>query len=97
MAGLLSVFAEFARDIMRERVRAGRVCRMRASRETPWAVDDGHSQSNRCRQILSARRQQIRDPSAPRYRPDIGPPPTGTTEILSVIALRRLTERIQLS
>ena len=44
MAGLLSVFAEFERDIMRERVRAG-LGACAPARETAWAAADGRWQS----------------------------------------------------
>lgn len=58
MAGLLSVFAEFERDIMRDRVRAG-LGACTAAREAARAAANGRWQSGVSQGPISRRNQQI--------------------------------------
>jgi DNA invertase Pin-like site-specific DNA recombinase len=58
MAGLLSVFAEFEREILRERVRAG-LDQSPPTRQTPWPPTVRSSPSRQSPQTTSARNQQI--------------------------------------
>jgi len=96
MAGLLSVFAEFERDIMRERVRAGLAhARMEGKRLGQTA--DGRWQSELRQEPISRRNQQIGDCATAWYRSDIGSAAAGAEEILSGGGSRRLAERTPIS
>ena len=73
MAGLLSVFAAFEHEILRERVRAGlahaRQNGKRLGRPATAAI-----KSAEIRKAPSRRRQQSRDRSEAEHRPHLGPP-----------------------
>lgn len=94
MAGLLSVFAEFERDIMRERVLAG-LAHARSQRQTTRSAAAGRWQSELSPGPISRRNQQSGDCAAVANRPNVGPAAAGTGEILSGVGLRRRAERTQ--
>ena len=77
MAGLLAIFAEFEREILRERTRAG-LAHARAERET--AGPAGNRGRTRCGnpETTSRWRQQIRDRSPTADRPHLSPPNPGS-------------------
>ena len=89
MAGLLAVFAEFEREILRERVRAG-LAHARQERQTPRPPAVRGSPSRRSPEAIPARNQQIRDRTPASDRPNLRPPPPGPKEILIQAALRSL-------
>ena len=76
MAGLLAVFAEFEREILRERTRAGlahaRQNGKRLGRPATAAVTRGRNP-----ETASRRRQQIRDRPPTADRPHLRPPHSG--------------------
>jgi putative DNA-invertase from lambdoid prophage Rac len=67
MAGMLSVFAAFEHDILRDRVRAG-LDHAPAMRHTPRATRHCGSESCRCPKTLPKGNQQIRNLPASRHR-----------------------------
>ena len=73
-------YAEFERDIMRERVRAGLA--HAPAREAAGTAAQGRWQGGFRQGPISRRNQQIGDCAAAENRPNVGPPPAGTKEIL---------------
>ena len=78
MAALLAVFAEFEREILRERVRAGLAARP-AERNTSGPTRNRCLQSRRGSETASRRHQQVRDRPPLAYRPHLGAPHSGLT------------------
>jgi len=96
MAGLLSVFAEFERDIMHHAgTGAGGFGVCTPARQAPWPASDGRWQSGCSQGPISHRNQQIGHRAAVENRPNVGSPPTGRKEILIWTGIRRLTEGTQ--
>ena len=95
MAGLLSVFAEFERDIMRERVRAG-LADARLQGKRLGRAADGRGQSGLSQGPISRRNQQIGDCAAVENRPNVGPPPAREKYFLNSAELRMLAGRTRL-
>ena len=96
MAGLLSVFAEFERDIMRKRVPAG-LAHARSQGKRLGRSPTAAGKAGSARDLISLRNQQMRDCPAAWNRPDIGSAAAGRKEILIGTGLRRLTERTRFS
>jgi DNA invertase Pin-like site-specific DNA recombinase len=76
MAGLLSVFAEFEHEILRERIRAGIVEARRKGTKLGWPVTAA-KKAGQIRKLHRCRHQQSRDRPLPRHRPHLGPPNPG--------------------
>ena len=77
MAGLLAVFAEFEREILRERIRAGLAhARLNGKQSGPAGQPPLFTPIGR---KLHRRHQQIRDRSPAADRPYLGPPDLGLT------------------
>ena len=70
MAGLLSVFAEFEHEILRERIRAGH-CRSAAQGKAPRSARDGGKKGQPDPETPPCRRQQSRDRPPTRNRPHL--------------------------
>ena len=86
MAGLLAVFAEFEREILRERVRAGLAhARQQGKRlgRPPSVVHKAVEARKLYRQGIS--KSEIA--RTPQHRPNLRPPPPGPKEILTYAAL----------
>ena len=78
MAGLLAIFAEFEREILRERTRAGLAhARQKGKRLGRPATAALHAAE--IRKTASRRRQQIRNRSPGADRPHLGSPDPGMT------------------
>ena len=78
MAGLLAVFAEFEREILRERVRAGLAhARQNGKRLGRPATAALHARQDP--EAISCRRQQGRDRPPVADRPHLSPPNSGLT------------------
>ena len=78
MAGLLAVFAEFEREILRERVRAGWPTHVYTANASAPALRSSQSRETR---NYTARNQQIRDRTPAPDRPNLRPPPPRPKEI----------------
>jgi putative DNA-invertase from lambdoid prophage Rac len=73
MAGLLAVFAEFEREILRERVRAGLAHARQNGKRLGRPVTAGLHAAE-VRKLHRGRRQQIRNRPTPANRPHLGAP-----------------------
>ena len=94
MAGLLAIFAEFEREILRERTRAG-LAHARAERQTAWAGRQRRPYTLRKSGNCIAPAQQIRDRPPASGRPYLGAPDSGRlflAEIGQLAPIRRLAE-----
>ena len=100
MAALLAVFAEFEREILRERVRAG----LAHARQKGQKTGPPHHRWNPCRpsaETASRWHQQIRNRPPPANRPHLSAPDSGLTyfpekqgQRFSYPALPERTQRI---
>ena len=95
MPGYISLYSRRTRDPTRTRLRRLGPCT--AERETPRPSALGGSQSRRSPETIPGRHQQICDRSPPSDRPNLGPPPPGSKEILIQAALGRLAGSTRLS
>jgi DNA invertase Pin-like site-specific DNA recombinase len=78
MAGLLAIFAEFEREILRERTRDG-LAHAREKRETAGSTRNrGHTRCGNP-EVALRRDKPIRNCPAPADRPDVGAPDFGLT------------------
>ena len=78
MAGLLSVFAEFEHEILRERIRAG-IVEARLKGKSSRSTDNCGQESRPNPETSPRRRQQSRDRPPPRHRPHLRPSNPGLT------------------
>ena len=78
MAGLLAIFAEFEREILRERTRAG-LAHARAERKTAGAAGHGSHTRRGNPETAPRRRQQIRNRPTVADRPHLSSPDFGMT------------------
>ena len=76
MAGLLAVFAEFEREILRERIRAG-IAEATAERKALGPAADGGEQAGRDPEAPPRRRQQSRNRPPAEHRPHLSAPHSG--------------------
>src|SRR5580704_14854251 len=76
MAGLLAIFAEFEREIPRERTRAG-LAHARQNGKQLGRPKTAGLQATEVRKTASRRHQQIRDRAPPGHRPHLGAPHSG--------------------
>ena len=76
MAGLLSVFAEFEHEILRERIRAG-IAEARLQGKAPGPAADCRQKGRPDPETLPRRRQQSRDRPPARNRPHLRAPHSG--------------------
>ena len=86
MAGLLAVFAEFEREILRERVRAGLAHARQNGKHLGRPPSAAHK-ATQVRRLYRDRSQQIRNRSTDKNRPHVCPSHPVPEEILTYAAL----------